>query len=132
MNVSTTSGDLKSALLRALLDEHPTVLVHVDGRGCTGLPAPHDTEPRLPLRLGWALTPSVALMLGRFGFECTLLIGHVEHRVQVPWAMLWAVIGERHGACLTQVVWPEFLPNTDVAPVRETDVPKRGGLRLVE
>lgn len=109
--------------LAGFLERGP-VLVNVDGRACSGLPAEHRNEPQVCLRVGYMLKPDIDLRIGGFGFEATLLFEGTLYPVQVPWSAVFVVISEAEPRIVTS--YPDSAPRVDT-PARP-----RAGLKSVD
>lgn len=118
--------DLKERTLNALLDLGP-VIVHVDGRACSGLLSPHNVDPALRLRIGYGLTPPVQMVLGDLGISAELSFAGALRTVLLPWVAIYALVGE--GGPPMIATWPASYPQADAEPV---PTEPRRGLRLVD
>jgi stringent starvation protein B len=144
----TDTPDKRKAL-ESLLERGP-ILIHVDSRHqAVDVPLRLRGNPRLVLRFGYGLTPSIPdLAVEMAGISGTLTFGGVPYLCSVPWRAMYAVMveGEQRGT-----VWPEDVPedvllgSQDDADGEEGDDdddkgdgqagtrPKRGGhLKLVD
>lgn len=120
-------NDHKREQLEAVLGRG-TVLIYIDGRGCSGLPAPFNMERRLILRVGHDVSPPMSITFGEFGFGAAVQFGPTSADVRIPWPMLFAFVSEAKPGLI--VSYPDDLP-LDVAPEREPTPPLRNGLRIV-
>src|SRR5688572_27695384 len=101
----------KRSTLEKLLRDGP-VLVHLDPRRAgVDVPAHHRGEPRLVLRFGYGLTPPIIdLNVEEHALSGTLTFRGVPHRCTIPWAAVFAVVGEDGRG----LVWGEDVP-TEIA-----------------
>ncbi len=98
----------KRRAVETLLERGP-ILIHVDSRH-TGVEVPVRLRgnPRLVLRFGYGLTPSIPdLTVAEESLTGTLTFSGVPFTCTVPWAAVYAVMveGEQRGT-----VWPEDVP----------------------
>lgn len=125
--MSTESDALKLETLATMLNLG-VVVVWVDGRACSGLPAHVRANPTVGLRIGYGLSPEIPdLQLGALGWSATLSFQGTDYKVDVPWSAVYVLSGE--GAPEMSVSWPGS------APRAEYKVPKprpEGGLKLVD
>jgi len=86
------------------------ILVHLDARGeGVGVPAQFGGDPKLVLRFGFNLTPSIPdLQVDERGLRGTLTFGGVPHFCELPWSSVYAVVSEANSRGL---VWPEDVPD---------------------
>jgi stringent starvation protein B len=89
--------------------EQGAILVHVDPRRPgVSVPPAFATDPKLVLRFGYDLTPSIAdLDVGEDGLCGTLSFGGRPHHCILPWAAVYAVVSE---ADQRGMVWPDDVP----------------------
>lgn len=98
----------KRKAVEALLERGP-ILLHIDSRQ-PGVDVPNRLRgnPRLVLRFGYGLTPSIPdLTVAEDALSGTLTFGGVPYPCNVPWPAVYAVMveGEQRGT-----VWPEDVP----------------------
>lgn len=98
----------KRKAVEALLERGP-ILLHIDSR-YVGVDVPNRLRgnPRLVLRFGYGLTPSIPdLTVAEDALSGTLTFGGVPYTCNVPWPAVYAVMveGEQRGT-----VWPEDVP----------------------
>ncbi len=131
----------KRQLIDQLLGDG-AVLVHLDARSeGVSVPAHLTDDPRLVLRFGYGLAPSIVdLEVDDEGISGTLTFAGVPRHCVVPWSALYAVVAE---ASQEAMVWPDDVPPEvleamnrlpDEAPVEKPPQPKPGvpHLKLVE
>lgn len=125
----------KRAVVRRLMGEGP-ILVQVDARrDGVSVPDRLQGDPRLVLRFGYDLTPSIVdLDIGEDALSGTLSFGGVAHRCILPWTAVYAVVSE---ADQRGMVWPDDVPpeavHTPDEKEEQAPAPKaRGHLKLVE
>lgn len=122
--------------------EQGAILVHVDPRR-TGVSVPpkFGADPKLVLRFGYGLTPSIPdLDLSEEALCGTLSFGGLLHRCVLPWSAVYAVVSETDQRGM---VWPDDVPaealadeDGDVPSPEATPVPakrdRRDHLKLVD
>jgi stringent starvation protein B len=128
---STTRLPPKKDVALALL-EQSSVYVHLDPRGETvRVPPWFKKQPQLVLQVGLNMpVPIPDLHLDDDGLSCTLSFNRSPHLCKVPWAAVYALIGESGRG----MVWPDDVPAEVAAQVQnQKPQPKpRGHLRAVE
>jgi stringent starvation protein B len=73
-------------------------------------------DARLVLRFGYELTPAIVdLTLDDAGLGGTLSFGGLPHRCRLPWAAIYAIVGEGDQQGM---VWPDDVPAEIQADVR--------------
>jgi stringent starvation protein B len=137
-----TSPPDKRELVEKLLTDGP-ILVHIDARrDDVSVPGGFRRDPKLVLRFGYGLTPSIVdLSIDGEGIAGTLTFGGIPHRCVLPWPAVYAVVSEvdQRG-----MVWPDDVPAAVVdqladetgeaePPAREAAEPsRRSHLKLVK
>lgn len=98
----------KRELIEELLGAGP-VLVHVDARRPDAhVPERFRDDPKLVLRFGYDLRPSIIdLSLDDSAISGTLTFGGVPHRCVLPWQAVYAVVSEVDHKGM---VWPDDVP----------------------
>ena len=125
----------KRAVVKRLMGEGP-ILVQVDARR-PGVSVPDRLrdDPRLVLRFGYDLTPSIAdLDIGEDALTGTLSFGGVAHQCVLPWTAVYAVVSESDQRGM---VWPDDVPpeavHTPEAEEKSEPAPtRRSHLKLVD
>lgn len=89
--------------------EQGAVLVHVDPRReGVSVPAAFNDDPKLVLRFGHGLSPSIPdLDVGEHAMSGTLTFGGKPHLCVLPWPSIYAVVSE---ADQRGMVWPDDVP----------------------
>ena len=98
----------KREVTNQLLEQGP-VLVHVDPRHeGVSVPAAYNDDPKLVLRFGHGLNPSIPdLEVGEEAMSGTLTFGGQPHLCVLPWPSIYAVVSE---ADQRGMVWPDDVP----------------------
>lgn len=98
----------KKDVLEALLARGTSVFLHLDPRR-EGVSAPAwlVAQAELVLRLGRNLVPAIPdLLIDADGVRCTLRFRGSPHLCVLPWAAIYALVGDDGRG----VVWPEDVP----------------------
>jgi stringent starvation protein B len=98
----------KKDVLEALLARGTSVFLHLDPRR-EGVSAPSwlSSQAELVLRLGHNLVPAIPdLVVDDDGVRCTLRFRGTPHLCVLPWAAIYALVGDDGRG----VVWPEDVP----------------------
>jgi stringent starvation protein B len=98
----------KKEVLEALLARGTSVFLHLDPRR-EGVSAPAwlSSQAELVLRLGHNLVPAIPdLVVDEKGVRCTLRFRGTPHLCVLPWAAIYALVGDDSRG----VVWPEDVP----------------------
>lgn len=98
----------KKEVLEALLARGTSVFLHLDPRR-EGVSAPAwlVSQAELVLRLGHNLVPAIPdLLIDDDGVRCTLRFRGTPHLCVLPWAAIYALVGDDGRG----VVWPEDVP----------------------
>lgn len=98
----------KKDVLEALLARGTSVFLHLDPRReGVSAPASLSAQAELVLRLGHNLVPAIPdLLIDDGGVRCTLRFRGTPHLCVLPWAAIYALVGDDGRG----VVWPEDVP----------------------
>lgn len=99
----------KRELIEELLADGP-ILIHIDARNALAqVPVQFRKDPKLVLRFGYGLTPSIIdLSIDSDAICGTLTFGGVPFRCVLPWASVYSVVSE---ADQKGMVWPADVPS---------------------
>ena len=107
-----------------------SVMVHLDPRNPDASVPPYlAKQPQLVLQIGLDLpVPIPDLLVDDFGVQATLSFNRTPHPCRIPWAAVFALVGEDGQG----LVWPESFP-TEIRHEVEREAGQRPapGLRLV-
>ena len=138
--MSESQGRLppKKDVALALLEQGPSVYVHVDPRRDGVVVPKHFTQQnQLVLQVGLNLAVRIHdLVVDDDGISCTLSFNRTPFWCCLPWPAIYALVGEDQRG----MVWPESVPRdlvmqprggTRSAPAGEKKPRKRPGVRAV-
>src|SRR5262245_30594411 len=103
--------------------EQATVFVHLDPRGeSVRVPPWFKRQPQLVLQIGLNMpVPIPDLHVDDNGLSCTLSFNRSPHFCSVPWAAIYALVGESGRG----MVWPDDVPPEVAAQMQGQPAPKR-------
>ncbi|HEV8247613.1 MAG TPA: ClpXP protease specificity-enhancing factor SspB, partial [Polyangiaceae bacterium] len=111
----------KKDVALALL-EQSSVFVHLDPRDeKVRVPAWFKKQPQLVLQIGLNMAiPITDLKVDEEGLSCTLSFNRSPHFCAVPWAAVYALVGEDGRG----MVWPDDVPPEVAAQMQQKAAPK--------
>jgi stringent starvation protein B len=116
--MTTETGNLpaKKDVATALL-EGPSVFIHLDPRKADVLVPPYfKKQPQLVLQVGLNMpVPIPDLFLDDDGISCTLSFNRSPFWCRIPWASVYALVGEDSKG----MVWPGDVPSEVVAQMQQ-------------
>ena len=98
----------KKEVALALLEREASVFIHLDPRR-PGVAVPKwlSNQPQLVLQVGLNMTIAIPdLKVDDEGISCTLSFQRTPVWCRMPWASIWALVGESQRG----MVWPEDVP----------------------
>jgi stringent starvation protein B len=112
----------KKEVLNKLLEQW-SVMVHLDPRPAeVRVPSWFKKQPQLALQIGLNLpVPIRDLEIDDDGISCTLSFNRSPHFCFVPWAAVFALVGEDGRG----MVWPESVPS-EITLTQQAQAPRQG------